>query len=310
MRSLVMAFLVALGIAAVGTYFALFIVHQNEQALVLEFGKPKRIIDQAGLNWKIPVVESVEYFDKRILDLDTTPQELFSSDQNKLIVDSFARYRITDPLKYYQTVRNVSGVRSRVGAILDGSLRRVLGSATLADAVRDKRDALMTQIRQQVNNEAKNFGIEIIDVRLKRVDLPQQNQASIYERMKTDRQREAAEFRAQGEEQSRRIRAEADRQVTVMKAEADRDARSLRGEGDAEKTRITNEAISKDPEFYQFQRSMEAYEAALKRGDTRLVISPDSETFRDFFKYFSETPPISGARPAAPQTPAVTSPKQ
>ncbi len=303
MRSFLVAVLVALTIAAAGTYFAIFIVHQNEQALVLEFGKPKRIIDQAGLNWKIPVVESVEYFDKRILDLDTTPQELFSSDQNKLIVDSFARYRIIDPLRYYQTVRNTGGVKSRVGPILDGSLRRVLGAATLAEAVRDKRDSLMNLIKQQVNNEAKNFGIEIIDVRIKRVDLPPQNSASIYERMKTDRQREAAEFRAQGEEQSRRIKAEADRQVTVMKAEAERDGRRLRGEGDAEKTRITNEAISKDPEFYQFQRSMEAYEASLKRGDTKLVISPESETFRDFFKYFSESAAAAGPN-AAPITKA------
>jgi membrane protease subunit HflC len=310
MRSILVALLVALGIAVVGTYFALFIVHQNEQALVLEFGKPKRIIDQAGLNWKVPVVESVEYFDKRILDLDTTPQELFSSDQNKLIVDSFARYRIVDPLKYYQTVRSVTGVRSRVGAILEGSLRRVLGSATLAEAVRDKRDSLMALIKQQVNNEAKNFGIEIVDVRIKRVDLPQQNAASIYERMKTDRQREAAEFRAQGEEQSRRIRAEADRQVTVMKAEAERDARRIKGEGDAEKTRITNEAFSKDPEFYQFLRSMEAYETSLKRGDTRLIISPESETFRDFFKYFSEHSATPGANTSAIKAPAAPTVKQ
>ena len=197
MRAFAMVILVALGLAAAGAYLAMFIVHQNQQALVLEFGKPKRIIDQAGLHWKIPVVETVEYFDKRILDLDTSPQELFSSDQNKLIVDSFARYRIVDALRYYQTVRNDQGVRSRVGPILDGSLRRVLGSATFADAVRDRRQDLMNQIQKQVNAEAKNFGIEVVDVRIKRVDLPPQNSASIYERMKTDRQREAAEFRAQ-----------------------------------------------------------------------------------------------------------------
>lgn len=303
MRSFLMAILVALGIAAAGAYFSMFIVHQNEQALVLEFGKPKRIIDVAGLHWKIPVVETVEYFDRRILDLDTSPQELFASDQNKLIVDSFSRYRITDPLRYYQTVRDERGVRSRVGPILDSSLRRVLGAATFADAVRDRREELMNLIQQQVNAETKNFGIEIVDVRIKRVDLPPQNSASIYERMKTDRQREAAEFRAQGEEQSRRIRAEADRQVTVMKAEADRDARRLRGEGDAERARISNEAFSKDPGFYQFLRSMEAYETALKRGDTRMLISPDSDTFRDFFHYFSEpvaTPPASAAKAGAP----------
>lgn len=289
MRRLMMVILVALGIGAVGVYLSAFIVQQYQQALVLEFGKPKRIVDQAGLHWKLPIVETVEFFDKRILDLDTTPQELFSSDQNKLIVDSFARYRIVDPLRYYQTVRNDLGVRSRVGPILDSALRRVLGSASFADAVRDRGAELMNLIQQQVNHEAQNFGIEVVDVRTKRVDLPPQNSASIYERMKTDRQREAAEFRARGEEAARRIRAEADRQVAVMKAEAERDARRLRGEGDAERARISNEAFSQDPEFYQFLRSMEAYETALRRGDTRLVISPDSATFRDFFRYFSES---------------------
>ena len=309
MRALAMAVLIALGLGAAAAYFSMFIVHQNQQALVLEFGKPKRIIDQAGLNWKIPVVETVEYFDKRILDLETTPQELFSSDQNKLIVDSFARYRIIDPLKFYQTVRNDVGVKSRVGPILDSSLRRVLGAATFADAVRDRREALMRQILSQVNTEARNFGIEVVDVRIKRADLPPQNSASIYERMKTDRQREAAEFRAQGEEQSRRIRAEADRQITVMRAEADRDARRLRGDGDAERARISNEAFGQDPEFYQFLRSMEAYETALNRGETRMVISPDSENFRDFFRYFSESvkTPSQSASTAAP---TIASPTQ
>ena len=288
MRNLLVAIVVALGIAALAASFSLFIVHQNEQALVLEFGKPKRIIDNAGLQWKIPVVETVEYFDKRILDLDTQPQEVFTSDQNRLIVDSFARYRIVDPLKYYQTVRNVGGVRSRVGDLLDSSLRRVLGSATLTEAVRDKRDALMQQIKQQVNAQAANFGIVIVDVRTKRADLPPQNSASIYQRMKTDREREAAEYRAQGEEQSRRIRGEADRQVTVLKAEAERDGRRTRGEGDAERTRITNDAFSKDPEFYSFLRSMEAYETSFKKGDTRIVISPDSPQFHEFFRYLSD----------------------
>lgn len=312
MRKLMIAILVVLGLGVAVAYLSIFIVHQNQQALVLEFGKPKRIIDQAGLHWKLPVVETVEYFDKRILDLDTSSQELFSSDQNKLIVDSFARYRIVDALRFYQTVRNDMGVRSRVGPILDSSLRRVLGSATFADAVRDRRQQLMNLIQKQVNTEARNFGIEVVDVRIKRADLPPQNSASIYERMKTDRQREAAEFRAQGEEQSRRIRAEADRQVTVMRAEADRDARRMRGEGDAERARISNDAFKQDPEFYQFLRSMEAYETALRRGDTRLVISPSSETFRDFFRYFSEsvTPPKSPSVPTGTTIPSAALPQR
>lgn len=294
MRSLLTALVVALGLAALVASFAFFIVHQNEQALVLNFGRPVRVIDKAGLHTKLPFFETVDYFDKRILDLETRPTEIFSADQNRLIVDSFARYKITDPLKYYQTVRNERGARSRIEDILDGTLRRVMGSATLHDVVRDKREQLMGQIKGQVNVQAATFGIEIVDVRIKRADLPKQNEASIYERMKTDRQREAAEFRAQGEEVKQRIMAEADRQVTVLRAEANRDARRMRGEGDAEKTRITNEAFIKDPEFYQFMRTMEAYETSLKRGDTRMVISPDSEKFRDFFRYFSEqafTPP-------------------
>jgi membrane protease subunit HflC len=288
MRNFFASIFVVLMLAAAAASFSLFIVHQNEQALVLEFGKPKRIIDKAGLQWKLPLVETVEFFDKRILDLDTAAQEVFTSDQNRLIVDSFARYRIVDPLKYYQTVRNVQGVRSRVGDLLESSLRRVLGGATLSEAVRDKRDALMQQIKSQVNTQAATFGIEIVDVRTKRADLPPQNSASVYQRMKTDREREAAEYRAQGEEQSRRIRGEADRQVTVLKAEAERDARRTRGEGDAERTRITNEAFSKDPEFYRFLRSMEAYETALRKGDTRMVISPDSPQFKEFFRYLSD----------------------
>jgi membrane protease subunit HflC len=294
MQKALSALFIILGLAAAAVYFSFFIVHQNEQALVLEFGKPKRKIDKAGLHMKIPIVETVEYFDKRILDLDTRPTEIFSSDQNRLIVDSFARYKITDPLKYYQTLRNERGARSRIEDILDGTLRRVMGSATLYDVVRDKREQLMSQLKQQVNVQAANFGIEIVDVRIKRADLPKQNEASIYERMKTDRQREAAEFRAQGQEVKQRIEADADRQVTVIRAEANRDARRLRGEGDAERTRITNEAFSKDPEFYQFLRTMEAYEQSMKRGDTRMVISPDSEKFKDFFRYLGD--PSAGVK--------------
>lgn len=289
MRAFLTAILVLLGVAALGVYFSLFVVHQNEQALVLEFGKPKRVIDTAGLNYKIPIVETVEYFDRRLLDLDTKPQEVFTSDQNRLIVDSFARYRIINPLKYYQTLRNEIGAQSRIGDILEGTLRRVLGGATLTDAVRDKRDNLMGQIKGQVNTQATDFGVEIVDVRIKRADLPKENADSIYERMKTDRIKEANEFRAQGQEVKQKIEADADRQVTIIRAEANRDARRLKGEGDAERTRITNEAITRDPEFYQFLRSMEAYENALKQ--SRLVISPESDKFKEFFRYFSAQDP-------------------
>jgi modulator of FtsH protease HflC len=288
MRAALSALLLLLGAAAAAVYFSFFIVHQNEQALVLEFGKPKRVIDRAGLAWKIPVVETVEYFDKRILDLETKAQEVFSSDQNKLIVDSFARYRIVDPLKYFTTLRNEVGVKSKLGSVLDSSLRGVLGTATLMEAVRDKREGLMGQIKQQLNTQAANFGIEVIDVRIKRTDLPRQNSESIYGRMKSDREREAFELRAQGEEQSRRIRASADRQVTILRAEAMRDGEKVRGEGDAERNRIFADAYNRDPEFFGFYRSMQAYENSMKAGDTRFVVSPDSDMFKSFFKYFSE----------------------
>jgi modulator of FtsH protease HflC len=288
MRAFLSGLLLLLGAAAAAVYFSFFIVHQNEQALVLEFGKPKRVIDRAGLAWKIPVVETVEYFDKRILDLETKAQEVFSQDQNKLIVDSFARYKIVDPLKYFQTLRNERGVQSRLGPILDSSLRGVLASATLMEAVRDKREMLMGQIKTQLNAQAGGFGIEVIDVRIKRTDLPRQNSESIYGRMKSDREREAFELRAQGEEQSRRIRASADRQVTVLRAEAMRDGEKVRGEGDAERNKIFADAYNRDAEFFGFYRSMQAYENSMKAGDTRFVVSPDSDMFKSFFKYFSE----------------------
>jgi modulator of FtsH protease HflC len=288
MRAALSGLMLLLAAIAAVIYFSFFIVHQNEQALVLEFGRVKRVIDTAGLSWKIPVIETVEYFDKRILDLETKAQEVFSSDQNKLIVDSFARYRIIDPLKYFQTLRNERGVQSRLGPVLDSSLRGVLASATLMEAVRDKRETLMGMIKQQVNTQAGSFGIEVIDVRIKRTDLPRQNSESIYGRMKTDREREAFELRAQGEEQSRRIRASADRQVTILRAEAMRDGEKVRGEGDAERNRVFADAYNRDPEFFGFYRSMQAYETSMKAGDTRFVVSPDSDMFKSFFKYFSE----------------------
>ncbi|MFV0295353.1 MAG: protease modulator HflC [Hyphomicrobiaceae bacterium] len=269
--------------AAAVAYFSLFIVHQNEQALVLEFGKPKRVIDKPGLHWKIPVVETVDYFDKRILDLDTQPQEVTASDQKRIVVDAFARYRITDPLRFYQTVRDDRMVRSRLGPILESSIRRVLGSTTFLDLVRDKREELMRRIAQQVNAEGKEFGLVVVDVRIKRADLPEQNSKNIYDRMRAERQREAAEFRAEGTAAANRIRATADREATVIKAEATKKAESLRGEGDAQRNRIFAEAYGKDPDFFAFYRSMQAYKAGIKAGDSKLVLSPQS----DFFRFFN-----------------------
>lgn len=282
MRAFVTFLVVLLGLAAFTAWSALFIVQQTEQALVLEFGKPKRVIREPGLNWKIPFVQTVQFFDKRILDLDTPPQEVIASDRKRLVVDSFARFRITDPLLFFQTVRDERIARSRMGAILDSALRRVLGAATFEDVVRDKREDLMHEITKQVNDEAVSFGIKIIDVRIKRADLPEANSQAIYRRMQTERQREAAEIRAKGEEIARKIRATADRQAVVIRAEAERDGQKLRGDGDAKRNAIFAAAFGKDPDFFAFYRAMQAYETGLKAGNTQLLLSPNSE----FFRYF------------------------
>ncbi len=293
MRGFLLTLLVLIGIAAAGLYASAFIVHQNEQALVLEFGKPKRVVKVPGLNWKLPLVETVDIFDKRILDLDTATQEVTASDQKRLLVDAFARYRIVDPLKFYQTLRYEGAVRSRLGPIIESSLRRVLGGAQFQEVVRERREELMKRIAATVNEEGKEFGLEVVDVRIKRADLPEQNLKSVFDRMRAERQREAAEFRAQGTGEANRIRATADREVTVVKAEATRKGETLRGEGDAERNRIFAEAFSRDPDFFGFYRSMQAYEQGLKSDETRLVISPNSE----FFKYFNDP---AGAAPPKP----------
>lgn len=287
-----LAFLVFLLLAAgAAVYASAFIVHQNEQALVLEFGKPKRVVQQPGLNWKLPLVETVDIFDKRILDIDTQTQEVTASDQKRLLVDAFARFKITDPLKFYQTLRYEQAVRSRLGPIVESALRRALGAATFQDVVRDKREVLMKQILKNVNDEGEDFGLQVVDVRIKRADLPEQNQKSVFDRMRAERQREAAEFRAQGTGEANRIRATADREVTVIKAEATRKGEELRGAGEAERNKIFADAFGRDPDFFGFYRSMQAYQQGLEGSGTKLVISPDS----DFFKYFSD--PSGGAAP-------------
>jgi membrane protease subunit HflC len=300
MRAFLALLIICVGLAAIAVYASAFIVHQNEQALVLRFGEPKRVVNTPGLNWKVPLVDSVEIYDKRILDLDSQPQEVTASDQKRLVVDSFARYRIVDPLKFYQTLRYEEGVRSRLGPIIDSAMRRVLGGATFQDVVRDKREYLMNRIAEQVNREGNDFGLEVVDVRIKRADLPEQNSKSVFDRMRAERQREAAEFRAQGTAEANRIKATADREATVIRAEATRKGEQTRGAGDAERNKIYAEAYTKDQEFFEFYRSMQAYEHGLKSEDTRLLISPDS----DFFKYFSDP------HGKAPATPAPQPPRQ
>jgi membrane protease subunit HflC len=290
MRTLLGVLFVFLLVAGAALYASAFIVQQTEQALVLRFGEPVAVITKPGLHWKMPVVDTVDTFDKRILDLDATPQEVTALDQKRLVVDAFARYKIVNPLEFYKTLRFESAVPSRLGPIVESALRGVLGGVNFADIVREDRENLMQRIAQQVNTQAKPLGLEVVDVRIKRADLPEQNAKSVFDRMRAEREREAAEFRSQGVGEANRIRATADREVTVIKADATRKGEQLRGEGDAERNRIFAEAYGKDADFFGFYRSMQAYEQAIKAGDTRLILSPDSP----FFKYFNDP---SGAAP-------------
>ena len=272
-----------------------FVVHQTEQAIVLRFGNPVRVINEPGLKFRLPLAETVERFDKRVLDSDPEAEEVIASDQKRLVVDAFARYRIVDPLRYYQTVSNERGLQARLERIINGTLRNVVGNVTLASVLSEERAAIMGEIKTQVQNEAKTFGIDVIDVRIRRADLPQANSEAIYSRMKSEREREAKEFRAQGAELAQRIRARADRERTVLLADAAKQAQILRGDGDGQQVEIWAKAAGQDPEFFMFYRSMEAYRQSLS-GDTTLVLQPDS----DFLRYFRD----SQGRPSAPSKPA------
>jgi membrane protease subunit HflC len=281
-------------------YGALFTVPQGMQALVLQLGKPVQSITQpcpgdpegaspaqshcAGLYYKWPLIENVVYINARILDLENPAQEIIASDQKRLVVDAFARYRIRNPLRFYQTVGSIEVANGQLSTLLNSALRRVLGEATLTHVVRDERPQLMAKVREQLDNEAQQFGINVIDVRIRRADLPEQNSQAVYQRMQTERQREAAEFRAQGKQRGQEIRSRAEREATVLVAEATSKGEQMRGEGDAERNRIFADAYGRDPNFFGFYRSMQAYEAGLRQNDTRLVIKPDS----DFFRYFND----------------------
>ena len=266
---------------------ALYTVHQTEQAIVLMFGNPKRVATDPGLKFKIPFFENVLYYEKRVLNLDPPVESIILSDQKRILVDAFARYRIKDPLLFFQRVKTEAGVRQRLGPIVNASLRGVLGNATLASVLSEERDFIMSEIQESVNREAGRFGIELIDVRIGRADFPDQISQAVYGRMKSERDREAAEFRAQGFEQSQRIRAGADREATVILAEAKRDAEIQRGSGEATRTRVLNDAFGQDEDFFNFYRSMQAYEATFTSESTFMVLSPDSE----FFDFFSSIAP-------------------
>lgn len=296
MKTFAGVFGVLIAIVAVIAYTSLFSVHQTEQALVLRFGEPVRNpITEAGLQYKVPFIDTVILIDKRILDLDSPSQEVIASDQKRLVVDAFARYRIVNPLRFYQSVGTIDGANSRLATVLNSSLRRVLGESTFIQVVRDERSGLMNRIRDQVNREAQNFGIDVVDVKIRRADLPEANSQAIYQRMQTERQREASEIRAQGAEQAQRTRARADRDVTVLLAEANSKSEQVRGEGDGERNSIFAKAYGRDKDFFSFYRSMQAYENGLKQGETRLLLAPDS----DFFRYFNDASGGTAAQPPA-----------
>jgi len=266
-------------------YLSFFVVKEINQAIVLQFGDPKRVIATPGLQVKIPFIQNVVFIDRRILSLDPAPEEVIASDQKRLIVDAYARFKIVDPLKFYISVGDERVARSRLATIINSRLRSVLGTQNLATLLSEDRAKQMAIIQEDVNTEAEKFGIEIIDVRIKRADLPQANSEAIYKRMQTEREREAKEFRARGAEMAVTITSTADKKVTVLLANAKKQSEIMKGEGDGRRNKIFAEAFGKDPEFFAFYRAMQAYEKALIGGDTSLILSPDS----DFFKFFGST---------------------
>lgn len=273
-----------------------FIVNETEQALVVRFGEPVREIRKPGLNFKIPVAETTIYYERRALDVDPPRQQVILSDQKRLDVDSYARYKIIDPLQFFRAVRTEREASSRLSVIINSSLRQVLGNQTLIDVLSEKRAQIMTDIRAEVNESAKRFGMELIEVRIRRADYPDATKQNIFDRMTSEREREAREFRAQGNEQAQKIRADADKQRTVIVAEAQKEAETLRGEGDGQAIKIYADAFGRDPAFFDFYRSMQAYKKMVNEGsgDTTMVLSPDS----DFFKYFNS---MTGGVPAPVQ---------
>jgi len=297
--------------ALIVAYSSLFTIYQTQQALVLRLGQPRPPITEPGLHVKAPFIDTVVYIDKRILDLEAPPQEVIASDQKRLVVDAFARYKIIDPLRFYQTLGSIPGANSQLSILLNSALRRVLGEVTFSHVVRDQRADLMLRIRDLVDHEAAGYGIQVVDARIRRADLPEQNSQAVYQRMQTERQREAAEFRAQGAQKGQEIRSRADREVTVLVAEATSQSEQIRGEGDATRNQIFADAFNKDPDFFAFYRSMQAYEQGLRTSDTRYMLKPDS----NFFRYFNEpsgkprdnatTAPAAPAPAAAAPAPAV-----
>jgi membrane protease subunit HflC len=273
-----------------------FTVNQSQQALVIQFGDPLRREDQPGLHFKLPLIQEVVYFDKRVLDFDARPEEVPTLDQKQMVVDAFARFVIVDPLKFYQTVNNEQGIQSRLATIISSNLRRVLGEVQMSRVLTEERASLMRNIRVSVNKEAAGFGVDVIDVRIRRVDLPEENSQAIFARMKTQREQEARRIRAEGGKEAQVVRAEADKQQRVIVAEARKESEILRGEGDAQSTKVYAEAYGRDTEFFDFWRSMQALSRGLPGNTTALVGSPQGA----FFRYFQDG---AAALPGGEQAP-------
>ena len=274
--------LVILGIIGFGSVFS---VHETQQALVLQFGNHIKMVQDSGLNFKIPFVQNVQFMEKRILDFDAPPVEAVAADKKRIVVDAYARFRIDNPLKFYQTVNNEVTARNRMAPIVNSSIRNVIGGVELETMLSGERNKLMLEIRNFVNDEATKLGIEIVDVRIKRADLPEANSQAVYELMKAERVRIATEIRAEGAERSQKITANADRERTVLLADAQKQSEITRGQGDAERNKVFANAFKRDPEFFAFYRSLQAYRTALQSGDTTMVLSPNS----DFFSYFGDS---------------------
>lgn len=282
MNAKTIAGLVVLAVIAIIGLSSIFTVDERQQAIVVKFGEPKRTVDEPGLHFKVPLLEQVIFLEKRILSLDVPPQEVLASDQRRILVDSFARYRIVDPLKRYQAARDERAAANLLENAMESTVRQVLAQEPMNEIVSGQRAELMKRISDLTNERAHSFGLEVVDVRLKRVDLPADNSEAIFRRMETERQREAAEKRASGQRDAVKIRAAADRQVAELLAEAERKSQTIRGEADGEAVKIFANAYSKDEDFFEFYRTMQAYKKSLGKDDTRLVLSPDSEFFKLF----------------------------
>ena len=271
------------GLILFGIFSSFFTVNQTQQALVLQFGEPKRIIQDPGLAFKLPFIQDAIFYESRVLSLiPQDAEEVILADQKRIQIDAYARYRIEDPLLFFQTVRNELGARARLESIIDSSVRRVLGSETLASILTGERENINGSIRDEVNASVDSLGIEIIDVRLRRADYPESTSQNIFNRMKSEREREAKEFRATGDEEAQKIRADAEKTRTVIVAEAKREAQEVRGQGDSNAIRIYAGSFGQDPEFFSFYRSMEAYRKSIGESGTSMVLSPNSS----FFRYF------------------------